>query len=198
MSTDVDDTVTEAPGTVTEPTHRGPLTTPSVGKGARNIDPDANPWERQHGESNKAYTAFVAWRDSEDRKLHDHGSTAQKWSSQFSWGYRAFEYDRWLARKDAEDMVRYRRTMNDRQRRAARLAQQKVAQWLINLDASTLTASEAAKWLEVAVKIERLAGGGDTERLAISAQGRVEDMTAEETSEALSALMAEIHRVMDK
>lgn len=197
MSTNIEAKVTETPETVTEPTHRGPLTTPSIGKGARNIDPDANPWERQHGESQKAYNAFIAWRDSEDRKLAEHGSTAQKWSSQFSWGYRAFEFDRYLARKDAEDMVRYRRTMNDRQRRAARLAQQKVIQWLVALDPTRLTPGEAAKWLEVAVKIERLAGGGDTERLAISAQGRVEDMSAEEVSESLQALMAEIHRVID-
>lgn len=84
--------------------------------------------------------------------------------------------------------------MNDRQRRTASYAQSKVIEWLAQLDPKTLTASEAARWLEVAVKIERLAGGAESERVAVAAQGVVQDMSAEEVSEALAGLMAEINR----
>ena len=169
-----------------------PLTTPSVGKGARNLDPDLNPWDRHPGESKAAYDAFLAFRDDDARRV---GSKSNlNWSGQWSWGFRAFEWDRFLARQDQDELVRYRRRMNDRQRKIASAAQQKVIQWLAAQDVRKWTAGEAARWLEVAVKIERLAGGAESERVAVAAQGRIEDLTPEEVSEALQALTAEIHR----
>lgn len=190
-------TVTEATETNTKRNSgrsgSSPSTTP--GKLARNLDNDHPVWERQPKETDKAWAAFEAYRDSDDRKVTAHGPTAGVWSSQWSWGYRAFEYDKFLARKDAEDLVRYRRKMNERQRRAASLAQSKVIQWLMQLDPSTLSASEASRWLEVAVKIERLAGGAESERVAVSAQGPIEDMSAEDVQDALQALVAEVNRI---
>lgn len=184
---------TDGQPTATKVGHGAVGTSPSVGKGARNLDPDLNPWERQPGETKGAYDAFVAFRDSDDRRVGN--AVNRKWSSHWSWGHRAFEYDKYIARKEVEDAVRYRRKMNDRQRRTAAMAQSKVIEWLSLLDPAKLTASEAARWLEVAVKVERLAGGAESERVAIGAQGPIENLTAEEVSDALKALTAEINRL---
>lgn len=193
---------TETPSTETprqQPSRRasGPqLTVPAVGRLAKNLNPDINPWERQPTESKPAYAAFVAFRDSDARKVGDHGSSAYKWSAEWHWGYRAYQWDLYQAQEEAAAMVRYRRRMNERQRSTARLAQSKIIAWLNALDPSKLTAGEASRWLEVAVKIERLAGGGETERLAVAAQGPIEDLSAEETQEALTKLVAEINQMV--
>lgn len=193
-------TESETPSTETrqkQATPRNPggpqLTVPAVGRLAKNLNPDINPWERQPGESAAAHKAFVAFRDSDARKIGDHGANAYKWSAEWHWPYRAYQHDLYLARAEAEEMVRYRRRMNERQRSTARLAQSKIIAWLNALDPSKLTAGEASRWLEVAVKIERLAGGGETERLAVAAQGPIEELSAEETASALEALVVQIN-----
>lgn len=128
---------------------------------ARELDADMPVWERQQGESAKAYAAFVAYRDSPDRRVRDHGGSAFRWSSEWSWGYRAFEWDKHLALADSQDLLRLRREMNRRHRAAAQLAQNRVVQWLQQADPARMTASDAARWFEVAVRVERLANGGD-------------------------------------
>lgn len=169
------------------------LTVPAVGRLAKNLDADINPWERQPGESRQAYAAFTAFRDSDTRKVGEHGGSAYKWSAEWHWGYRSYQWDLYQAQEEATAMVRYRRRMNERQRSTARLAQSKIIAWLNALDPSKLTAGEASRWLEVAVKIERLAGGGETERLAVAAQGPIEELSAEETASALEALVVQIN-----
>jgi hypothetical protein len=77
----------------------------------------------------------------------------------WSWSVRCLEWDRHVQRQDDEAMVRYRVAMNERQRAASRLAQQKMATWLIELDPTRLTPHEAARWFEVAVRVEREAAG---------------------------------------
>lgn len=169
-------------------------TTPSVGKKAKQFDPDRPVWERQPTESAKAYAAFVAWRDTPERKLPNR--QAQQWSAIWSWGYRAYEFDLYLSRKETEDLIRYRLAMNARQRDIAYVVQQQVIQWLASVDPRTMKPAEAARWLEVAVRIERLAAGADTERATVNVAGRVgvdvRHLSAEETEEALAALQAEI------
>ena len=174
-----------------------PLTVPAVGRLAKNLNPDINPWERQPSESQQAYAAFVAFRDSDARKVGDHGKRAYTWSAEWHWGFRAYQHDLYLAQEEAAAMVRYRRRMNERQRSTARLAQSKIIAWLNALDPSKLTAGEASRWLEVAVKIERLAGGGETERLAVAAQGPIEELSAEETQAALESLVGTINAMIN-
>jgi hypothetical protein len=139
---------------------------------AKEFDPDLLPWERQPDEPDDHYAMFLHFRDLERRSLaeftkeqyQERGWTnklARKLSSRWSWGFRCARWDRYMGQVDTEELVRYRRSMNDRQRNAARLAQQKIAQWLVNLDPSTLRPFEAARWFEIAVKMERDAAGVD-------------------------------------
>jgi hypothetical protein len=132
---------------------------PSAAKNARPLSPDLHPWEQQPGETPDAYAGFVGYRDSEDRRVGEHGANSRNWSSMWSWGYRAYQWDLHMARVDQEEMVRYRRRMNERQRTAARYAQQQIVQWLQNLNPAKLKPAEAARWWEIAVRVEREAAG---------------------------------------
>ncbi len=125
----------------------------------RTLDPDALPWERQHGEPEALYAGFLRYRDMERRSTRDVGPRAGHWSSDWLWAVRVLEWDRFVQRQDAEALVRYRISMNERQRAAGRLAQQKIVTWLVNLDPSRLSPHEAARWFEVAARLEREAAG---------------------------------------
>lgn len=128
---------------------------------ARPIDPDRPVWERQQGESSKAYKAFTDYLHSEERVVRNHGAAACRWSPEWSWGYRAFEFDKYMAQVDLDEMVRYRRKMNERHRAISRSFQGKVIQWLASADVTQMRASEIARWFEVAVRVERAATGID-------------------------------------
>jgi hypothetical protein len=171
-------------------------TAPSVGKKAHPMDPDRPVWERQPNESKKAYDTFLAWRDSDERNVTRHGRTAKQWSAEWSWGYRAFEHDLYVQRRVAEELIRYRLDMNDRQRKIAYAAQMKLIEWLRRLDVDRLRPGDAARWLEIAVKIERMAAGANTEQVGVVHSGtvglQVENMSAEEVDEALKSLATEI------
>ncbi len=73
---------------------------------AKPLDPDVHPWERQPNEGSSAWEAFKAYRDSEHRKVTEHGPNALTWSSHWSWGHRAFEFDRYMDRVEVDAMAR--------------------------------------------------------------------------------------------
>ena len=120
MSNDPLDEAEEATRRLTGTSGSQVSTAPSVGKKAHPLDPDRPVWERQPGESTKAYDTFLAWRDSQERNVISHGKMAQQWSAKWSWGYRGFEYDLYVSRRVTEELVRYRLDMNDRQRKIGR------------------------------------------------------------------------------
>jgi hypothetical protein len=157
-----------------------------MGKNARDLDVDLNPWEKQPDETEEAWAAFQAWKESADRRVADHGPNAYTWSSQWSWGYRAYRYDLYMARVDEEAMVRYRLRMNDRQRRTAGLVQQKVVEWLMAADFTRMGTAEVAKWWDLAVRVERDAAGVN----ALNGPGGVEpdwsDVEPVHTSQTLA------------
>lgn len=136
-----------------------------TGKMARPLNPDIHPWLRQDEETSEAYKAFEAYRDADTRRVTKPDMTEveksryKRWSAQWSWSARARAWDRYVARQDLDDMVRYRRTMNERHRTIARTALSKAAQWLVNLNPDTMRPSDAARLLEVAVRMEREAAG---------------------------------------
>src|SRR6266498_4470280 len=199
MSNDPLDEAEEATRRLTGTSGSQVSTAPSVGKTAHPLDPDRPVWERQPGESTKAYDTFLAWRDSQERNVISHGKMAQQWSAKWSWGYRGFEYDLYVSRRVTEELVRYRLDMNDRQRKIAYAAQTKIIEWLRHLDPSKLKPADAARWLEIAVRIERMAAGANTEQVGVVHSGavslQVENMSAEEVDEALTSLAVEIETI---
>ncbi len=157
------------------------METIGTGKMARDLDPDINPWDRQPWENEEAYAAFVAYRDTEGRRgLFPPGprpddswseERAQEWrarrqwlkrnSAIGSWVVRCMEWDRHVARQDAEDLIRYRRSMNERHRNIARAGLAKISQWIVTLNPDSLKPSEAIRLLEVSARLEREAAGAN-------------------------------------
>lgn len=132
---------------------------PSKAKNARQFNPDLMPWEKQPTETDDQYRAFRTYRDSENRRVGEVGPTAENWSSMWSWGWRAYQWDLYVAAQADQEMVRYRLQMNERHRAVAGVAVSKVVQWLQSMDPTKMRPAEAARWFEVAVRVQREASG---------------------------------------
>lgn len=150
--------------------------------GPRHLNPDIPIWERQDQETEAAYASFLKYRDMERRSLKATGGTALRWSRMWSWQQRVLEWDRHIARQDAEAMVKYQVEMNERHRASARVAQSKVIQWLQSLDPKKMSPSEAARWFELAVRVERESAN------AALAAGDQHDATRDAVDDALAGL----------
>lgn len=131
---------------------------------------DDNIWERQPGESSKAYEAFCAYRDyGPGRSLENVGRSLPKprsrqwlsvWSSKYKWVDRVKAYDDYMERLKRAENEKAILDMVDRHARLAVAFQQRIAQRLAEINPSELTPADMARWLEVAAKLERLSRGG--------------------------------------
>lgn len=161
-------------------------------------------WEQQTGETAVAFEAFCLYRNLEpsNRSIREVAAKLDKsvtlmgrWSGAHNWVQRCLAYDAEQDRKFRAEISTQRRRMAERQVRTSALAQSKVAEFLINLNWDELSATEAARWYEVAVKVERQALG-EPDKLEITGadQGaiRVEQMSAEEVVQRLSEIKAQI------
>ena len=127
---------------------------------AKPLNPDLHPWVHQPGESDAAFKAFAEYLHAEKRRVEGHGPSSFRWSVEWSWGLRAYEYDLYMAQVDLEDQVRYRRAMNERHRKIAAAAQGKLVTWLSGLDPSKMTTADATRLMAVVVDMERRATEG--------------------------------------
>jgi hypothetical protein len=85
-----------------------------------------NSWDRQKTESKRAWTAFVLFRDSADRKLATVAAgltppcsvpNVARWSARHQWQARAADYDIWVDEQDRAEIARQR--VSGRKRRLA-------------------------------------------------------------------------------
>jgi hypothetical protein len=135
-------------------------------------------WERQKGETSKAFAAFVLYRDDESGRslakvalqLGKSKPLMERWSSHWKWTIRVQAYE---AHKDKERLEETRKV-----RREAIARQLSIGQGLQHVGASVvknfldeiekgtipgLSAKDVKEWIDVGVKIERLALGEPTE-----------------------------------
>jgi hypothetical protein len=130
-------------------------------------------WDRQAGESSKAYEAFCAYRDlGADRSLEKAGKMLSKhrskkwlceWSAKYNWVERAKAYDDYIERIKREEKEKAILEMADRHAKLAMAFQQRIAQRLQEIDPDELSPGDMIKWLDVATKLERLSRGEPTE-----------------------------------
>jgi len=161
-----------------KPTNTVALTTTSTG-GKSNVDlvPPA-PWEKQDGESARAFSAFVVYRDlpAASRKLESVSeqlypqapwavSKVREWASKYNWQVRA---DAWSAQLDAERrkvQLETVKTMTIRHIEAAIAMQGKGLEALRNLQAKEdLSAADIRLLITEGAKLERLSRGLVTDR----------------------------------
>lgn len=171
------------------------------------------PWERRDTESPEAFAAFIAYRDMGPdaslsglaRHLHRSKTLVAGWSREHQWQARVREWQaaqdraatetRLAAIKDTEraklDAVA---AMNDLHARIAKNMVARVAQRINGMDVSKLSLRDTAYWLEVAVKIERIARGAPAAEIALTGHdgGAIEVTLQQQAAERISGLIGEV------
>lgn len=125
------------------------------------------PWERQEGESAKAFEAFCVYRDMglnrSIRKVAEELSKSEtlmaRWSGNYNWVERATQWDseqdRAVRQQQLDDIKKMRK-------RHADLAQSmliKAARALQRLPDDEIKASDVSRMVETASKLERISRG---------------------------------------
>ncbi|MGE5551503.1 MAG: hypothetical protein ACM3ZC_13405 [Bacteroidota bacterium] len=129
--------------------------------------PPPKPWEQQQGETAKAFAAFSAYRDMGAERslskvshvLSKSKPLLQRWSSTYSWVERVEAWDRFTARQEQEAALKARLDMSARHAKAAMVLMQKALQKLAKMKPEELEPGDVARFIDTAVKIERVARG---------------------------------------
>lgn len=128
------------------------------------------PWERQDGETEKAFSAFKAYLEMEDRNVTSLAKRLSKsrqllvnWKQKYNWQERCIAWDKLLQEIEYKTAVKERKKMAKRHIAIAMSMQAKAVEALKKIDVSKLNASEIIRLFDTAVKIERLSRGEATE-----------------------------------
>jgi hypothetical protein len=127
----------------------------------------ANPWERQRGESAKAFAAWVLYRDMDEsrsyqrvaQELSKSETLIKRWGTKWRWQERLNDF---LASQDTARLEVHRKAieeMNSRHISTAMLFQEKTIEKLQSVDINELAPRDLPRWFEVAVAVERSAHG---------------------------------------
>ena len=124
------------------------------------------PWERQNNESEKAFSAFKAYLEMDDRNVTELAKSRQllvNWKQKYNWQERCIAWDKSLQEIEYKTAVKERKKMAKRHIAIAMSMQAKAVEALQKIDVSKLNASEIIRLFDTAVKIERLSRGEATE-----------------------------------
>lgn len=127
------------------------------------------PWERQDGETEKAFSAFKAYLEMEDRnitelarRLSKSRQLIDKWKQKYNWQERCIAWDKSLQEIEYKTAVKERKKMAKRHIAIAMSMQAKAVEALKQIDVSKLTPGEIIRLFDTSVKIERLSRGEAT------------------------------------
>lgn len=148
----------------------------------------AAPWEQLPGESAKAYLGFCTYRDLGPDRCLDQASrayhqpqgeqgdqaghkprasgTIRRWAQRWNWSARALAWDRELERVKRQEQLAAVQEMGERHAREAMMLQTKAVERLRQLRPEELKPHDTLAYLVEAAKLERLARGEPTERVA--------------------------------
>lgn len=121
------------------------------------------PWERQEGESGKAYEAFGVYRDmgagrtvsAVARQLRKSRALVDRWKRQWGWAERARAYDQELERAAHEEALKAVREMSRRHIGMAVRMQTKALEALADLKPKTMRPKDIVAMFHEGVKLER-------------------------------------------
>jgi hypothetical protein len=129
------------------------------------------PYERQLGESSKAFAAFCIYRDrGPGRTLLEacrqfYGKPTanlrqlETWSTRWNWVSRVKAWDDELDRVNRESQAKARQDMAQRHAQAAMGLQEKAIRRLMSMQSAELAPGDVLRYLIEAAKLERLARG---------------------------------------
>lgn len=179
------------------------------------MHPMAHLWDKQREEGPEAFEAFCAYRDSVHgnlsevaRGLSKSHALLRRWSRTYDWQARR---EAWLGAKDTtstqaqlkaigdteEQRAKEVAAMNERHATYARMLAAKVGKRLSTMsdkEVAALKPKDLAHWLDVAVKVERLARGVNTEQVAVTGQdgGAIEVDIRRAAEQRLSGIVGEV------
>lgn len=122
------------------------------------------PWERQKGESEKAYEAFAAYRDlgakrttvAVAEKLQKSDTLIRRWKDRWDWKERVRAYDNDLEKEARAKVVKDRKAMTERHIGIAMQLQKKALEALNSLDVEDMTPKDIKEYIKMATDLERL------------------------------------------
>ena len=128
-------------------------------------DADRTPWERQEGETRRAYEAFRAFRDlgplrslralTQTAEGHRVPTHVERWSARWEWRRRADAWDDERDRVDDAARLEALRTMHANHLRAGPVAMHKALLALDALPVDHIPAGAAVRLLDVGARLER-------------------------------------------
>ena len=123
------------------------------------------PWERQHGETAKAYEAFCVFRDlGEGRtiqtvteKLRKSYDLLRRWAKRWDWQSRADAWDASITEEARQSLARSYRDMLERQMKIGRMMQVRAANNIEKRDLDKASIHSLVIMANSGVEIERSA-----------------------------------------
>jgi len=136
-------------------------------------------WDRQEGESSRAYRAFCWYRDlGADRSIHKAyqkfirargrikedqnirvSAKWKEWATKYKWVERAEAYDDYIEREKRKQNEEAIFEMYKRQAETAVSLQRKLKERLENLKPEELSPNDLIRWFEISTRIERESRG---------------------------------------
>ncbi len=124
---------------------------------------DTKPWERQEGESVKAFEAFTVYLEMGDerslravgQRLGKSRALIERWSRTYQWVERVASYDADVQRKAHAKAVDKRRKMVDRHISIALKMQEKALKALEQMDPADIDPKNLIAMLREATKLEQ-------------------------------------------
>ena len=128
---------------------------------------EIKPWERQEGETARAYEAFSEYRDmganrslaKVGQKLGKSKAQMEKWSKKYSWVTRA---ESWDIEEDRQIRAALTKDIGAMRKRHADIASAmliKAARALQKIPDDEIKASDISRMIETATKLERISKG---------------------------------------
>lgn len=122
------------------------------------------PWERQKGESEKAFEAFVTYRDMGTKrslravceKLGKSKTLIDRWSSDKDWVERVRAYDNDIEKEARAKVIRDRKAMTTRHINIAMQLQAKAVEALAGLEVEDMSPKDIREFIKMATDLERL------------------------------------------
>lgn len=122
------------------------------------------PWERQKGESEKAYEAFSLYLklgaertiSAVVKELKKSRSLIDRWKDRWDWEERVREYDNDTERKAKKEAEKGLREMYTRQVKVAMTMQAKALKALDALDVEAMSPKDIKEYIKIATDLERL------------------------------------------
>lgn len=142
----------------------------------------AEPWERQPGETAKAFEAFALYRDMGATRsvrnvaqvLHKSSTQIGRWSSAFNWPERATAWDAEQDRRAREKQVQEIAKMRSRHTKIAESMLLKAAKALQKMSEEDMKPVDITRMVDVATQLERLSRGDTTDSIEIRDGGKSE------------------------